>query len=274
MIDVLYVSSNRLEFTRQSFEALLANTDWDQVKSLYVADDGSTDGTAEYLFEAATTRVPSHVRGIFNSGRFGGPVAAMNWYLDEAPHGICLRCVGTGRILVTEVGEIPAGEYVCEECDGSGLTSVDVFAKIDNDFVVCPGWLPEMLRQLELHPSVDILGTEPFLGDPAMPGTVHRDVEIARHIGGKGLIRLRSFSHCRPQPGGYNGYQGFTQWQEKHDTIVKAWISPDLPCFGLDQIRPEHGPWRALAEEYEAKGWQRLWPVYGNDEHYAWWEPV
>jgi hypothetical protein len=238
-VDILYVSCNRLEFTIQSFEALIANTAWGRVRKLFIADDDSTDGTAEYLRDH-WRYIPVPVA--LNEGRFGGPVAAMNWYLDET----------------------------AEDPDAP-----DIWAKIDNDFVVCPGWLPEMYRQMELHHKLDILGTEPFLGDPAMPGTVHRDIEApVAHIGGKGLIRRRAMQHSRPTPGGFNGYQGFTQWQEANEGVVKGWIKPDLPCFGLDQVRPEHGPWRGLAEEYARKGWQRLWPVYGDNAHYSWWRPV
>lgn len=236
MIDILYVAHNRLEFTIASFNALLDNTDWDEVAGLFVADDNSGDGTATFLSRTIEAgKVPENVSVTWNGSPFGGPVAAMNWYLDG-----------------------PSDD-------------VDIFAKIDNDFVVCPGWLPEMLKQMTLHPELDILGMEPFLGDPSMPPLPGRTIQEARHIGGKGLLRLRAFSHCRPTPGGEHGYQGFTQWQEKHPEITKAWISPDLPVFGLDQIREEDGHWRARALEYEAEGWSRTWPVYGGDEHYRWW---
>lgn len=229
MIDLLYVSFNRVEYTRLTFRALLDHTDWGQVRHLFVCDDGSTDGTAGYLAEACRDcPVPYTING----ERFGGPVAAMNWYLDHAS------------------------------------PDVEMFGKVDNDMVVCPGWLGEMLHQMELHPRIDILGMEPFLGDPAMPGTVHRDIEPCEHIGGKGLIRHRAFGDDRMTA---NGYFGFTGWQTSNPDVHKAWIKPDLPVFGLDQMRPDAGPWRGLALVYEQKGWQRLWPSYGGDDHYRWW---
>lgn len=238
-LDILYVSFNRLEFTVQTMTALARYTDWTEVSKLYVKDDGSKDGTLQWLEENVPLLAEQHgFDYVVDGSRLGGPVAATNWYLDQN-------------------------------------TGAPVFAKIDNDMVVCPGWLGEMIRQMELHPTVDILGMEPFLGDPAMPGTVHRDIEPCEHIGGKGLLRTRAFvEYGRPTPGGLNGYFGFTQFQTANPEIVKAWIKPDLPVFGLDQMRPEHGRWRALAETYARLGWQRLWPVYGSEEHYAWWEPV
>ena len=52
MIDILYVGWNRLEFTKATFEALKANTDWSLVRHLHIHDDGSTDGTREWLRDA------------------------------------------------------------------------------------------------------------------------------------------------------------------------------------------------------------------------------
>lgn len=241
-VDVLYVAWNRLAFTVESFTALVENTDWTLVRTLFVHDDDSTDGTNEWLRDAtdelAAARVVQDV--IYGDARVGGPVATMNWYLD---HPL------------------------------SGRGAAATFAKVDNDFVVCPGWLPEMLRVLDEWGG-DVLGTEPFLGDPTAPPLDERAAEEAVHIGGKGLIRRSAFNYCRPTPGGWNGYQGFTQWQHNHPEVSKAWITPDLPCFGLDQLPIE--PWRSLAEEYARKEWQRAWPPYAAASHayWDWWTPV
>lgn len=272
-VDLLYVAANRLEYTKQSFEALLAHTDWGLVHRLYVADDASVDGTAGYL-QHAMERCPVETR--FNPGKFGGPVAAMNWLLDY-PEDTCGYCAGAG--VVGQLDEpIP---QACRGCDGRGtLRPPDVFGKVDNDFVVCPRWLNVLVDTLALHSEVDVLGTEPWFGNPApapASGSAAREVSApVDHVGGKGLIRRRIFSRCRPQPGGFNGYQGWTQYQTFHPEIKKTWVVPDLPCFGLDQIREEDfdGKWRHLALDYEGKQWQRMWGAYGDDKHYSWWSPV
>ncbi len=232
MIDVLFVAFNRLTYTRESYTALLENTNWDIVNRLYVHDDGSTDGTAEWLDAAPNPDVDV----VFESRRRGGPVAAMNWLLDQS--------------------------------------SADQFAKVDNDFVMPPGWLDELALVQSAHPNIDIVGSEPMIGDPRPRGRPRGIVE-ARHIGGKGLIRMRAFerSGCRPQPGGFNGYQGFTQWQERHPDVIKAWVSPDLQAFGLDQLPFE--PWVELADRYAELEWHRRWPPYhvGAGDYWAWWQP-
>lgn len=270
MIDILYVSYNRLAYTRETFSALIANTDWDEVEGLFVHDAGSTDGTWDYLLEAFDD-VPVTVTPRIANGT--GPVAAMNWYLDNASEVECDACEGTGDGYHLEGGTRIADPGACPTCLGSGLARIQMYAKIDNDMVVCPGWLGEMLRVTHLYPGLDILGMEPMKG-PAIPGHARREYEEARHIGGKGLIRLRSFDKCRPSPAGRNGYQGFTQWQEAHPEVSKGWIRPELPVFGLDQLPFE--PWRSLADEYERQQWARRWGEYPDDmvSYWDWWTPA
>lgn len=237
-VDILFVSFNRLAYTRESFAALTANTDWGEVAGLYIADDASSDGTAEWLLgtnDAGVDMIPGGIEIHVNRGPFGGPVAATNWYLDH-------RSETADRVM-----------------------------KVDNDFVVCPGWLPELLRVMTINPGVDLLGVQPRFGPPTPAGDVTRTVDPCRHIGGIGMMRHRAFELCRPVP---SGRYGFTEYQGEHPWISKAWVTPDLPCFSLDLIGAE--PWRTLREEYIKYGWARRWPEYadGGAGYFDWWEPV
>lgn len=224
MIDLLYVSFNRLRFTVESFGALMENTSWGEVEKLYVVDDGSTDSTADFL-RGAIEVVPTEVE--FMSDRFGGPVAAMNLYLERGKS--------------------------------------DVFAKIDNDFIVPPDWLDEMLNVWETA-DLDVLGTEPFIG---LDEEAERSYEPCEWIGGKGLIRKSIFDGPIPADGRF----GWTHYQASH-SFRKAWVKPDLRAFGIDQLPFE--PWESLAAEYEEKGWQRRWPAYNpaSEPYWSWWTPV
>ncbi len=78
-VDLLYVTHNRLEYARASFEALRKNTNWELVDRLHIRDDNSTDGTAEFLL-AAIGDFPVAVE--LHIDNYGGPVAAMNDALD------------------------------------------------------------------------------------------------------------------------------------------------------------------------------------------------
>jgi glycosyltransferase involved in cell wall biosynthesis len=73
-VDLLYLACNRLEFTQETFETLIRNTDWEHVQTVFVIDDGSTDGTGEYL-RRSLGRVPKPTQ--FLQTRFGSPVTAM-----------------------------------------------------------------------------------------------------------------------------------------------------------------------------------------------------
>lgn len=120
MTEILYLAWNRLEFTRKSFETMIANTDWTKIDRLVVYDDGSTDGTREYL-EAEVKNSPVAGEMLFTRGI--GPV------------GIMVDHIGRSRQ------------------DG-------VFIKLDNDVMLPPGWLAEGLGILRQQPSIDLLGIE------------------------------------------------------------------------------------------------------------------
>lgn len=238
MIDLLYVAHNRAQFTAASFDALVANTDWQHVRKLYVADDGSTDSTRE-LLERELIRVPldlpHSVRVI--DGPVGGPVAAMNRYLDSF-----------------------------DDADIIG------FAKIDNDIIVPPGWLPDLVGLARANPHIDAIGL-PAQEGPAAPAPLPgRGLREASFIGGVGLIRHRAFEHFRPVPKCVRS--GWTEFQLKHPTMRAAWPDPPLPCFELDRLPFE--PWRTLAAEYCARGWSRPWEPYPGDggHMWAWWQPT
>ncbi len=238
--DVLFVSFNRLEYTRASFSALCANTAWDRVARLVIADDASEDGTRELLDDMADALALAFgVDVLFLDAPFGGPVAAANRYLA-----------------------LPDG--------------AEAFAKIDNDTVVPPGWLDELIGLLERHPDVDLLGVRPDIGPPRECPFAYRGVRYADFVDGNGLWRRRAFDgRPRPRPWSKDRRQGFTQWQQRYRRVVNAWATPDLPVFQLDCVPLE--PWRSLGAEYAARGWQRGWPnaVYSPEAsaYWDWWLP-
>ena len=88
-VDIMYLACNRLEYTRETFEALVANTDRDLVHELFVYDDGSTDGAFEWL-EARAAQLPWPARLVRTS--FGSPVAAMNHFIERASAPMLAKC--------------------------------------------------------------------------------------------------------------------------------------------------------------------------------------
>lgn len=134
-VEVLYVSHNRLAYVHETWAALVAHTDWSGVGNLCVIDDDSSDGTQVYLEEQVRALRDEGVSATFSTGRFGGPVAAMNAALDAC--------------------------------------KAPLLGKVDSDLVVCPGWLERLLDVAERNPQLDAVGMEPgFVHEPPRNGYV------------------------------------------------------------------------------------------------------
>ena len=237
MLDIVYLAWNRLEFTRKTFETLVANTDWSKVARIIVYDDGSVDGTGDYLLHALEQMNP-RPETCFRETKRLGPVTLLTDYL---------RLGGT-----------------------------EVFARIDNDTMVPPGWLNECLGLLEQNPTVDLLGIE-ARSDVAPSGPPPRTVYDGDYIGGIGLMRRRAFANIdglvpRPYIDCPASRFGFEEWQWGKKDIRKVWIQPPLPVCLLNRVPFE--PWSSLSKEYVAKGWQRSWPEpysFARADLWKWW---
>jgi len=142
-----------------------------------------------------------------------------------------------------------------------------MFAKVDNDIAVPPGWLEAMLFVMDRNPTLDLLGME--AGRTKVPTDGFHGVygwTPSTHIGGVGLMRTAPFKRY-PAPK-QNGRFGFTEWQCVYRP-QRGWITPDLMVCSLDFVPVE--PWRSLSEGYRERGWQRPWPLYDPAAHYWDW---
>lgn len=216
---------------------MVANTDWTKVARIIVYDDGSEDGTSDYLIHALE-QMNARPETQFRETKRLGPVA----------------------ILM---------DYVL-------LGGTDVFARIDNDTMVPPGWLGECLGLLDANPTVDLLGIE-ARSDVAPAGSPPRTVYDGHYIGGIGLMHRRAFRQMaalRPLPhvDGAASRFGFEEWQGSRGDIRKVWIQPPLPVCLLNRVPFE--PWASLSREYVEKAWQRAWPepyAANRTDLWEWW---
>lgn len=173
--------------------------------------------------------------------------------LDDSPVEVALRV----RRLRSPVAVM---------LDYLGSAPADVFCKLDNDIVVPPGWLPEMLAVWTDH--MDLLGMEighPMgLGYPEITG--ERVFVPCSHIGGVGLMRSGAFLEARHamRP---NGRFGFTEWQHT-ERPVRGWIFPEILAVCLDRVPVE--PWAGLSAAYRQAGWQRDGYLYPLDATRYW----
>lgn len=233
-LDVLYVTWNRLGYTRFSFRTLVENTNWAPVSKLVIHDDGSWDGTREFL-DQARRQVPVPV---------------------EFRHG-------------EHLGSAPAvmDSYVA-------TSDADWFAKIDNDIIVPSGWLDAMLSVVEANPEIDCLGMEAGRGFPVTPewdGTY--GWHDGTHMGGVGLIRVTALAGkpCLVRPG-VDGQSGWSLFQHEYGKVkgngqlTIGWISPDLAVVQLDRV--PFDPWASLSEQYAEEAWSRPWGKYHKRADY------
>lgn len=249
--EILYLAYNRLEFTKASLDALCRGTDWNLVDRFIAWDDGSTDGTLEFLQEKLK-EIAMVVPVTLCQGRARNPVNIMRKYL----HG----------------------------------TQAEVFAKIDNDVVVPPGWLDACMTVMDENPQLDLLGIEPPASRKGSPQRPTPQPTAALEtapgplrwvptdaIGGIGLMRTNCFSRFTNGRGlvAQDTYGGFTGWQIFHSQengLRCGWIAPALKVFLLDRV-PEP-PWDVLSKEYIKNSWQRPWRMYSledKEELWAWW---
>ena len=247
--DILFVAHGRPEFTRASLDVLLGNTP--EIKR--IGQGGSTlsiytdaDPDPSYSFRLAMTTDAPMWR--VNNERHGGPVACLNEFLQRTAPGSA---------------NDPDGHP-----QRAPKATPEFIAKIDNDTIVPPGWLPACLDLMRRYPTVDLLGIEPWTPDeklfPAWPFPMatapffqdHRRVRPVSHIGGIGVFRRSAFERLgRPVPNPSDGRYGLTEWQWANPGMVKAFIDPPLPVFLLDHLPFE--PWRSLSRKYESEGIQR-----------------
>lgn len=162
----------------------------------------------------------------------------------------------------------------------------EIFAKIDNDVVVPPGWLDAAVSVMARHPELDLLGIEPPLSRTPAPWASSKrprppapeldgppglhnycGYALCDSIGGVGLMRSRAFAgRDRMRP--HATYGGFTDWQQRNADVTKGWILPPLSLFLLDRLPFE--PWLGLSRRYIDGGVQRPWTNYGPEASSLW----
>lgn len=165
--------------------------------------------------------------------------------------------------------------------------AADIFAKIDNDVIVPPGWLNRALEVMEQHEELDLLGLEPPASRTPAPWDRSRrrpapedlfpfdrsipNYALCEAIGGVGLMRKSAFARRRPMVP-HSIYGGFTDWQLRHPEVLKGWIVPPIALFLLDRLPIE--PWASLSKRYIAEGAQRPWTNYDSSASplWEWWD--
>lgn len=194
--DILFCAWNRLQMTTATWAWMLGNTNWDFVNRLVVYDDGSEDGTLEFLREAVRdTPVPAE----FRIGDFRSPPAIMNHYLQTTEASLFAK-------IDNDIA-LPGGW-------------LDALMSVMN------GRKKPDLLGMEA-------GMVEMAGRDGKKWSGRYRFEPATNIGGVGLMRTRAFREHPEIPS--RGRFGFTEWQQRYD-LNRGWIVPDIHCPQLDRI--------------------------------------
>lgn len=234
-IDVLFLAYNRLEFTKIAISALGRACGLGTLGHLHIYDDGSTDGTAEWL-AAWINQIKHQGMVTLHHTSFRHPVAAMNHFATK----------------------------VC---------TTPYFAKVDNDAVLPRFSLTTAARVIEHHPELDNLGIEAIAHtvrtieprESAVLDIATRTYQKADWISGLGLYRTSQWRDSQPKA--FDRWFGLENWMHERNSVC-GWIDPAFPVFLLDRLPLPR--FQALTAEYAAQGWQRVWPPYQAEQSALW----
>jgi GT2 family glycosyltransferase/tetratricopeptide (TPR) repeat protein len=135
LVSIIILCCNQLEYTKLCLESLLRCTR--PPYELVLVDNGSTDGTAEYLAEIRQRTTPSPLTPLPRSGGEGNtPPVRVVVIRNETNQGFPAGCnQGLSRAR---------GRYVCF---------------LNNDTVLTPGWLETLVRwSLHDWPGIGLVG--------------------------------------------------------------------------------------------------------------------
>ena len=190
MIPVLMITYNRLEYTKQALKAVLACGQ----ANLFIIDNGSTDGTKQWLYDANRESNIDDCPGVtlmFNEINIG-IAGAMNQFLEKTKN------------------------YV-------------VVGKVDNDTIIQRDFIKKMLRHMDKadvvqakHPLIPASGVGTFdEWTSKMPAA--GALRYNHFVGGSGILFKRQLVDRIPETEWKLG--GWRQWQRDHPELKKAFAT-------------------------------------------------
>ena len=220
-VSLLYLTYNRLEFTKISLPALLKRTNWDLVERFCLWDDSSEDGTWEYL---NSLNLPKQTD--LRQGSLHIITETMNQFIFSSDTNFIAKI---DNDVIVEKGWLEACLSVLQSEKKLGFLGMEVYRK---GVIIESG-------------NFSYIAAE-FIGGVG----VFRRVAFQ-----EGIIPLKE--HLQPQFD--NQYFGFTRYQQnqcKH--WLKGFIQP---CFIEEDLDYYHNTdnkkYKELTEKYVQKGWQR-----------------
>jgi len=226
-VAVLYLTYNRLEYTKLSLKALLENTEYPF--ELHIVDNGSTDGTQEWL-EQQRDLFPEVIRSLTLNNENRGLAAPTNEFWDR--------------------------------------TGTDLIGKVDNDTLVPKGWLSKLVEAHLNSDRLGVIGgfhfqPEDFVESLCLDRLLNVDsvgILRDRHIGGCCYIMKRKvqqvIGHIKVDP--QRKIMGWTEFQHAIDNAgyLNGYYYPLMYVDHMDDPRSEHHLSNATYLKYTRHVWR------------------
>lgn len=194
MIPILMITYNRLEYTKKALEALEKN----KLAYLCIIDNGSTDGTVEWLSSLKSFWITAKWFNAINIGIAG----AMNQFLE-----LTKQCKYVGKV------------------DNDTIVPPDFIERM----------LPHMEKAdivQAKHPLIAASGVGTFDQWVSKMPSIGENLKANHFVGGSGILFRRQLVDRIPET--ENKIMGWRQWQREHPEVVKAFAT-DVEIELLDE---------------------------------------
>lgn len=241
-VSILFPVFNRLVFTRESWSALMSNTNWHRVTQVHIFDDGSTDGSLEWIEEH---RHDCPVRTELVRTSFRSSMAVTVEWIKRARTPFLAKL---DNDTIYPPGWLDAAMSVMDRNPQLDMLGLEAFHPLDEERHLIDGFAERY------------------------------NYEAAYFVSGLGVYRSRIWERELPAviKGRDGAFYGLEEFQYARPNLVRGWIKPSLPVFLLDRLPME--PWASLNKAYVQQCYQRplsLRLTYGMDksELWDWWTP-
>ena len=267
---IIILTHNQLEYTRKCIESILKYTKGPF--ELIVVDNGSTDGTVEYL----ETEVDSLIGGLDEQR---ADDLLIGGFVD----------FGKGKGQRAEVRIIKNREnlgFAAGNNQGMAAATGNYILLMNNDIVVTPGWLEGMILCAEKNPKIGIVGPmSNYVSGPQLVENVTYNIEtldglddfsseFSKRYKGKAKPFLRVVGFCMllkravvNRIGGMDGRYGLGNFEDDDFSLratlagFESWIAEDcfLHHFGnrtfigakIDYRESLHENWEIFKEKWD-----------------------
>ncbi len=250
LVSIIILAYNQVEYTQKCLESIFTHTD--HPFELILVDNGSTDGTAEYLssLKDGRSKVGGWRLNVAKDGKVTNGKDEST--TKESPYAIESDNSGCRHFRVIHNDENLG--FSLGNNQGMAAARGDYFLLLNNDTVVTPGWLDRLIACAEQKEEIGIVGPvsnfaagyqmvkEIDYDSESLEGLDHFAQNLSQNHAGAGHPALRIIGFCMlikravvEKIGGFDVRYGVGHFEDDDFNLRSAlagfesWISKD--CF-------------------------------------------